>query len=686
MYSPPPNLIRNTQPATQLQPGNVPAAPQQLPGVPGPVAPGVAGVLAQTQQNQQHLLTVLPPSILDGLKKIREKQERVQTLRQEQARLEVELQRDTEDLLLQYHAIQQEETGRQQQQVGRLQQRNAGLESNLSQLQNEYGQLQSDNGLLMQREGALQAAYGQLLQQQGQQRQQQYPQSQQTPQRQQHSQPHLQPQQLVQQLPRQTQQPFQAQQPPQVHQPLQGQQPYQLQPPLQVQQQLHQPQQPTHVQQQPHLPPQLLQAQQHPHQLQQPLRRWQDSQMQQPSQPQQPTLSQLLQRPSVPPQQLAQQYAQQPQPRQPTQPRYAVQTYQVPLYSPQMPAQSQFTAHLPHWNPNTPDAYAQDAYEPYELEPESNAWSGQDGYTGEQYTQQGLSSGMSSEPLQQQSASISPGASKRARTGDTDDELSETGSRKRQKTAPSNVRPAWLKEALSRGPASAADAIFDLASYNNSGSSSGVLKRGITAQELFDHIRRVEGWVELVASRGGDATPVMIFGFDQLARKWNSANSVKLQNDAALTIPANMLRADTPASFRALWLAIKSKFHVRGDGVRAREATWMKFWNAVRHVRHAELVEARHAALPIPGQRDENATETIESTVTKFENELLGMPFDWGDSLERLGEHLPPARAVTGGTTTTTTTNTSTNNTNTNTNADADADADAGTGTGTGND
>ena len=599
MYSSQPsNQLRGTLPATQqVQPDNVAAAPQHLPGVLGGVAPGVTGVLPQTQQNQQDMLGGLPRLILNGLNDIRAKQQRVLALRRQAAQLEAEVQQDSEKLLLQYHAVQQQEAGLQQQDLNRLQTRCAGLEQDHGQLQREHGQLQYDlgqleeaQGVLVQEKASLQLQLGQMQQQQGQQRRLQYSQTQQMPQGLQQSQP----QQPIQQQPHQVQQPLQAKQ------TLQTQQPFQAQ-------------QPVHAQQ-------LLQTRQ-------------------PPQVQQPIQQQFFHPPQyAPPQQLAPQYAQQPQlPQQFTHP-HALQTYQVPRYPAQQHSQRQHTSPLGDWDTNTPDAYGQEVYEVSD---------------DESYEQQRLSSQVVPSPLHWHFESGGGGAPKRARGDEgTDDDVSTTGSRKRQKTATSDVRPDWLQEALSGGPASAADAISDLDSFSSGGVNRS-LKRGLSEQDLLDHIRRLEAWVDLVASRGGDAMPIMMFGFDQLARKWSYACSPAAIETAACTIPHNMLRLDTPESFRALWQTSRESFDSSAGGKR-REETWNGFRNAVMDACALKRSALNSARLPIRAQRNIDARETDESTASPWETRLRLLPFKWGESLGRLGERLSSAAATAGATTTTT--------------------------------
>jgi hypothetical protein len=566
--------------------------------VPGLVSPGATGAAPQAQQNQQDMLRQLNQRVLEGIKRIQEKQQQL-------VQLQTELQRETDEvqkLLVEQQKLQEGLAVGQEQQYGQLQQQHTGLEQQHGRLREDHDRLQREHGQLEIDHGKLEVRCGQLNQQVGELRQQQYTRSQPSLQ--------LQPPQQLQQPPQhqQLQQPQQVQQ-LQQHQPL-LQQPQQLQPPQQL------------VQQQP----------------------FQDSQLRPPSRGQYALPQQFTVYPT--PQHQAQQHpsSQHPTLHHPI-PQYAAVQYQTP----QIPtSQQQYGGQL-----------SQDELIPFFLDEQSYADLGFPGA----YAPPVRPSPSIPEHQPGQLGSSGGRAHKRARdTQNTGNDVSETAGTgaKRQRTGPSHVWDAPLQAALNGAPASAVDAIEHLNSYADA-SFPGSLAVAMSEQDLVRYIRHLEAWVDLIASRGGDAMPVMMFGFDQLARKWTSAQGA--QNNAGRQIPKNMLRSDTPESFRALWRTSLAAYDPTVDGGSGmyRAGGWRTFRTAVESACRLKKHDLESARFPMSGGSGAGSATADQAAVERWSTELRKLPFKWGFGLARLGER----RSAAGMTTTTTATAATTTTTTT---------------------
>ena len=218
---------------------------------------------------------------------------------------------------------------------------------------------------------------------------------------------------------------------------------------------------------------------------------------------------------------------------------------------------------------------------------------------------------------------------------------------------PGPVQRDLLHRVVNGEPVSAAEAIMDLHSYSAKASSgiSILPGRHVTETMLVNHIRRVEMWVKVIAQRGGNPLPVFMFGLDQLARKWHSADR-NANTATSLAIVRHMLRDDTPQSFKSLWRQhvstlpwetygrgnIWSRFRLSCNaetGKRPRIPTGQVTPQAPEAIAQGLLNE------PIP----EYARHRVQATDLTAEKAakalLLELPIDLSDSLARLGEQLP---------------------------------------------
>jgi hypothetical protein len=152
--------------------------------------------------------------------------------------------------------------------------------------------------------------------------------------------------------------------------------------------------------------------------------------------------------------------------------------------------------------------------------------------------------------------------------------------------------------------------------------------------------------------------PIMIFGFDRLARKWSTDPT----STVSLAIQRNMLRRDTPKSFQTLWHAIWSDAESYTDSnyFKERVEIWLQFLWVV--VDRGSTVSAR---MPMLAERNAKAPTTDVQIVEKAHEMLMLLPFkwqkwglDWGRFSERVS--LRSATTTTTNSTTTTTTTTTT--------------------------
>ena len=134
--------------------------------------------------------------------------------------------------------------------------------------------------------------------------------------------------------------------------------------------------------------------------------------------------------------------------------------------------------------------------------------------------------------------------------------------------------------------------------------------------------------------------PVFIFGFDQLARKYFYATRLGVSDTTPRVIPTLMLRADTPESFKALWVSSKARFSLRCGSSNANRLTaWNVLSKTVDNLRRHES-SSDEPRQRVPAARVVDATATRAEIVSQFNDVLLSMPFGWEAELATLGERL----------------------------------------------